>query len=125
LAQSLIGGAMYSSIPAVRNSVNQTAEQIAAALKNVCIPDCAAIVAKIAELTGNLRQRYLQATIDKHDLYYAKLLGQFSWIGHKTRYELMQIELTEKITEARANGCVYDPDADVMASMPFPAMPAW
>lgn len=84
---------------------------------------CDDIRKEIDLLTGELKWRYIQATADVRDLYTTRFSGKFSWQGHKYFYEKRQRELAEKIAEAKALQCPYNPDADEMVSKPFPDSP--
>jgi RHS repeat-associated protein len=80
--------------------------------------------AEINELMGELKERYLQALVDKRELYTSKLTGRMSWFGHKFWYEKVQGDLQGSIWEAKLMGCPYNPEADVWATKPFPEQPA-
>jgi hypothetical protein len=105
------------AVKAATNAISQAGSQ--------CPKDkCAELQKEIDELVGELKSRYLAATVDQYDLFIANIIGRISWTGHQWWYEnRVQPKLVAKIAEAKALGCPYNPEADKMVSKPFPNSP--
>jgi RHS repeat-associated protein len=58
---------------------------------------CEELRKEINQLVTELRVRYLQATVDKYDLYSNRRTGIGSWMGHKQQYENKQKALRKKL----------------------------
>jgi RHS repeat-associated protein len=85
---------------------------------------CAELQAGINELVRELKSRQLEALTDKNDLFTNRFFGPFSWMGHRWWYENMVLpDLAADVAEAKALGCPYDPEADIMLTKPYPDAP--
>ena len=118
ISGALIVGAAISSPQG-----KAAAQQIGNAIKDFCDPGCESLLAQISELAGELRTRYVDMTADVKDLYCAKPIGQFSWMGHVIQYNQKQSRLQRLIAQAKAKGCPINPDDERLANTPPPNCP--
>ncbi|MFT3663494.1 RHS repeat domain-containing protein [Piscinibacter sp.] len=89
-----------------------------------CEPDCFELESQIIELAAELRLRFVQMTADAGNLYCARPIGQFSWLGHQLQYNQKQKRLQKLIAQAKAKGCPVNPEYERLSNMPPPICPA-
>lgn len=107
-----------------KKTIKNAASAVADAVNNRTKCDCDEIAASIEERVSELRVRFVQATVDKGDFFTARFEGKMGWLTHKAQYEQKQVDLSRLITQARGQGCAYNPEADEWVAWPFPNSPA-
>jgi hypothetical protein len=121
----VIGGAVIicSATGTCSDAVKAATDAIAQAVLNCPKDRCRQLQKEIDDLVGELKSRQVAALADKHELFTERFFGPFSWKGHQFFYERQQEELAEDIAAAKAMGCPYNPEADIMVAMPYPDAP--
>jgi len=89
-----------------------------------CDPGCVELQARMEELAGELRQRYVAMTGDAQNLFCSNPIGKFSWAGHQIKYQNKQRQLQKLIQKARAQGCQVNPEHERLTLLPAPFCPS-
>jgi hypothetical protein len=76
------------------------------------------------EVAGELRQRYISMTADVGNLYCARPIGRFSWLGHQMKFSDKQRQLQKLIERAQAKGCSVNGEYIKLSGMASPNCPA-